>query len=78
MIKNNLLEIKNVSSGYGSTTIVNNFSFEINSGEILSITGRNGMGKTTLLKTIMGLIKANSGSIYFKNEDITKLIPSER
>jgi len=78
MSKNNFLEIKNISSGYGSTTIVNNFSFEVNKGEILSITGRNGMGKTTLMKTVMGLIEVRTGSIYFKNEDISKSDPSSR
>ena len=78
MSKNNFLEIKNISSGYGSTTIVNNFSFQVNRGEILSITGRNGMGKTTLMKTVMGLIELRTGSIYFKNEDISKSDPSSR
>jgi len=78
MSKNNLLEIKKISSGYGSTTIVNNFTFEINKGEILTITGRNGMGKTTLMKTVMGLLEVRSGSIYFKNKDISKLNPSLR
>ena len=78
MSKNNLLEINNISSGYGSTTIVNNFSFQVNRGEILSITGRNGMGKTTLMKTVMGLIEVRTGSIYFKNEDISKSNPSSR
>ena len=78
MSKNNFLEINNISSGYGSTTIVNNFSFQVNRGEILSITGRNGMGKTTLMKTVMGLIEVRTGSIYFKNEDISKSNPSSR
>ena len=78
MSKNNFLEINNISSGYGSTTIVNNFSFQVNRGEILSITGRNGMGKTTLMKTVMGLIEVRTGSIYFKNEDISKSDPSSR
>ena len=78
MSKNNLLEIQKVSSGYGSTTIVNNFSFVINKGQILTITGRNGMGKTTLMKTVMGLIEVRVGSIHFKNKDISKLNPSLR
>ena len=56
MTKNLLLKIENVSSGYGSTVIVNNFSFEVEKGQVLAITGSNGMGKTTLMKTIMGLI----------------------
>ena len=71
MKKDLLLKIDNVSSGYGSTIIVNNFSFVVERGQILAITGSNGMGKTTLMKTIMGLIKVREGKISFKDEDIT-------
>ncbi len=74
----NLLELKNISSGYGSTTIINNFSFSIKSGEILCITGSNGMGKTTLMKTIMGLLEARTGTISLKGKDITGANPSVR
>ena len=63
MKKDLLLKIDNVSSGYGSTIIVNNFSFDVERGQILAITGSNGMGKTTLMKTIMGLIKVREGKI---------------
>ena len=78
MKKNSILKIENVSSGYGSTVIVNNFSFEVDQGQVLSITGSNGMGKTTLMKTIMGLIDAREGKIFFKNEDITNSSPDYR
>ena len=78
MNKNLLIKIENISSGYGSTVIVNNFSFEIEQGQILSITGSNGMGKTTLMKTIMGLIDAKEGKITFKDEDITNSSPDHR
>ena len=78
MTKNSILKIENVSSGYGSTIIVNNLSFEVDQGQILSITGSNGMGKTTLMKTIMGLINARDGKIIFKNEDITNSSPNYR
>ena len=78
MTKNSFLKIENLSSGYGSTIIVNNFSFEVNKGEILAITGSNGMGKTTLMKTIMGLIKVREGKISFKDEDITNSSPDHR
>ena len=78
MTKNSLLKIENLSSGYGSTIIVNNFSFEVKKGEILAITGSNGMGKTTLMKTIMGLIKVREGKISFKEEDITNSTPDYR
>ena len=78
MTKNSILKIKNVSSGYGSTVIVNNLSFEVDQGQILSITGSNGMGKTTLMKTIMGLIHAREGKVIFKNADITNSSPDYR
>ena len=71
MDKNDLLNIQNISSGYGSTIIVNNFSFSVKIGQILAITGSNGMGKTTLMKTIMGLLDAREGKIFYKNNDIT-------
>ena len=78
MDKNDLLNIQNISSGYGSTIIVNNFSFSVKMGQILAITGSNGMGKTTLMKTIMGLIKVREGKISFKDEDITNSSPDHR
>jgi ABC-type branched-subunit amino acid transport system ATPase component len=78
MKKNSLLKIENLSSGYGSTIIVNDFSFEVKEGQILSITGSNGMGKTTLMKSIMGLIDARVGKVFFKNEDITDVSPDYR
>ncbi len=78
MTKSSILKIENLSSGYGSTIIVNDFSFEINKGEILAITGSNGMGKTTLMKTIMGLIEVREGKISFKDEDITNSSPDYR
>ena len=78
MTKNLLLKIENVSSGYGSTVIVNNFSFEVEKGQVLAITGSNGMGKTTLMKTIMGLINVRNGTITYKDEDITNSSPDYR
>ena len=78
MTKSSLLKVENLSSGYGSTIIVNDFSFEVNKGEILAITGSNGMGKTTLMKTIMGLIEVREGKILFKENDITNSSPDYR
>ena len=78
MTKEILLKVENISSGYGSTTIVKNFSFDVMRGEILSVTGSNGMGKTTLMKTIMGLIDSRNGKIFYKTEDVTNLSPDYR
>jgi urea ABC transporter ATP-binding protein UrtE len=67
-----------MSAGYGSTTVINSCSFAINQGEILSITGRNGVGKSTLLKSIMGVIPIKSGNLFFQNEDISIKSSSDR
>jgi len=70
-MKSKILKLKNVSSGYGEIKILKNISLDINEGEILGILGRNGMGKSTLIKTISGLIKPYEGSIFFKDQNIT-------
>jgi urea ABC transporter ATP-binding protein UrtE len=73
-----VLKINNISAGYGSTTVINSFSFAVNQGEILSITGRNGVGKSTLLKSIMGVIPIKTGNLFFQNEDISIKSSSDR
>ncbi len=75
---NNILEIKNIISGYGTTNVINNISFGINESSILAISGRNGVGKSTLLKTIIGIVESKSGNIFFMNKNITKNRPTER
>tara|TARA_B100000787_G_scaffold153730_1_gene128117 strand:+ start:6477 stop:7190 length:714 start_codon:yes stop_codon:yes gene_type:complete len=70
-MKSKILKLKNVSSGYGEIKILKNISLDLNKGEILGILGRNGMGKSTLIKTISGLIKPYEGSIFFKDQNIT-------
>lgn len=66
-----MLQIKNLSSGYGSTQVLSDINIDVDEEEIVGIIGRNGVGKTTLMKTIIGLISPSSGSIYFKDTDIT-------
>lgn len=68
-----MLKIENLTSGYGKVTIVRNVNIHVEQGEIVSIIGRNGVGKSTLMKTIIGTIKANSGKIIFDNQDVSKL-----
>lgn len=72
-----MLEVENVSAGYGLIQILWDVSFKIKEKEIVSIIGPNGAGKTTLVKTIMGLLPAKSGTIKFKGEHIEKLPPYE-
>jgi branched-chain amino acid transport system ATP-binding protein len=70
-----MLELENVVSGYGRTVILHHISLTAGEGEAVSLLGRNGMGKTTTIRTIMGLLPARSGRIRFKGEDITKASP---
>lgn len=72
-----MLSVKNVVSGYGETTVVNDVSINVSPGEIVVIIGPNGCGKSTLLKTIFGLVKPVSGKISLNGEDITGIKPFE-
>ncbi|MAY27709.1 MAG: ABC transporter ATP-binding protein [Aurantimonas sp.] len=73
--RENWLAVENVSSGYGAATVVRDVSFGIAPGEILVILGKNGMGKSTLLKTIMGYVRASRGTIRLGGEEITNRPP---
>jgi iron complex transport system ATP-binding protein len=64
------LEIKNVSCGYGSRTVVQGISMDVGAGESLCLLGPNGVGKTTLFKTILGFLKLQAGSICISGEDV--------
>jgi len=70
-----ILQVKEVSRAFGGIKAVNNVSLELARGEILGIIGPNGSGKTTLVNLITGFIKKDSGSIFFKNRNITKSPP---
>jgi branched-chain amino acid transport system ATP-binding protein len=72
-----MLEVENVSAGYGLVQILWNVSFKINKNEIVSIIGPNGAGKSTLVKTILGFLPLKNGTIRFKGENIGKLPPYE-
>tara|TARA_R110002072_G_scaffold198627_2_gene356234 strand:+ start:555 stop:1259 length:705 start_codon:yes stop_codon:yes gene_type:complete len=65
-----MLEIEKISSGYGGALVLRDLSCQIPAGEVSALMGRNGMGKTTLLKTIMGLIRARRGTINFNGQPI--------
>ncbi|MBF6631257.1 MAG: ABC transporter ATP-binding protein [Comamonas sp.] len=68
-----MLELQNISTHYGSICAVNNVSLCVNQGEIVSLIGSNGAGKTSLLMTVCGNPRASSGTIHFEGEDITSL-----
>jgi branched-chain amino acid transport system ATP-binding protein len=73
-----VLAVESLSAGYGQATVVNGVSLAIEQGEIVAMLGHNGAGKSTILKTVMGLVRARSGSISFDGTDITSLAPSSR
>ena len=70
-----MLEVNNINTFYGSSHILHDVSLEVKDGEIVVLLGRNGVGKTTTLKSIMGIEHPKTGSIVFEGEDITKLAP---
>ncbi|ERG95784.1 ABC transporter ATP-binding protein [Haloquadratum walsbyi] len=66
------LEVTNLNAGYDGTPVIRDISFGVDTGEIVGIVGRNGVGKTTLLKTIMGLLTPESGRVMYDGEDMTE------
>ncbi|HMM70060.1 ABC transporter ATP-binding protein [Gudongella oleilytica] len=68
-----MLKIENLCVKYDSIRVVHNVSLDINDGEIVAMIGANGAGKSTILKTISGLLKAESGKITMDSEDITRV-----
>jgi branched-chain amino acid transport system ATP-binding protein len=73
-----ILSVDNITAGYGEGPVIRDVSLSIEDGSITSLIGRNGVGKTTTLRTIMGLIDPISGSITYDNENVTELDPTER
>jgi branched-chain amino acid transport system ATP-binding protein len=73
-----ILEIHDVTSGYGEVQILWGASLVLERGKMTALVGANGAGKTTMLHTIMGLIKPWSGSIMFEGEDVSKLSAHEK
>jgi urea transport system ATP-binding protein len=73
-----MLSIKNVNQYYGGSHILRDVSLEAKLGEVTVILGRNGVGKTTLLKCLMGLVAIKTGSIQFDGRAIQGLTPYER
>lgn len=70
-----MLAVKDLNQYYGGSHILRNLAFEVPPGEVTVILGRNGVGKTTLLKTLMGLVPAKSGAVTFDGHDITHAAP---
>jgi branched-chain amino acid transport system ATP-binding protein len=73
-----LLTLQNVIAGYGATVVLDHVSFNVESGTTLAVLGRNGVGKTTLLTTILGHTTQHDGSISFAGQSIEHLKPYRR
>ncbi|MDH3608134.1 MAG: ABC transporter ATP-binding protein [Gammaproteobacteria bacterium] len=72
------LEVENITAGYGNITVLRDVSFNVHDGGVVGVLGRNGMGKSTLIKCLAGLIMPTEGTIKVNGEDISKLFPHVR
>jgi ABC-type branched-subunit amino acid transport system ATPase component len=70
-----LLEVRDLSKSFGGVQAVNRISFDLHKGDLLGIIGPNGSGKTTTVNLISGFVKATSGKVFFKGQDITNMPP---
>ncbi len=73
-----LLELRGLAAGYGAIPILHELNFVVRPGETVGVLGHNGMGKSTLLKTLMGYIQPSAGQILFNGAEITSLSPHAR
>lgn len=73
-----LLKVSGLRAGYGRVPVLHGIDLTVNEGEILGVLGHNGMGKSTLLKTLMGIIPANGGSMVFDGQDMVRMRSSAR
>jgi branched-chain amino acid transport system ATP-binding protein len=72
-----MLTVENLSASYGAARILYGLSFEVGRGEVVALMGRNGAGKSTTMKAIMGLIAERDGAVRFNGSDISRLKPYE-
>ncbi|HAF60840.1 MAG TPA: ABC transporter [Anaerolineaceae bacterium] len=73
-----MLSVENISLSFDTATILDNVSFQLHKGKILGLIGPNGAGKTSLIRSINGSLRVDSGKIQFKKRDMTALPPQER
>jgi branched-chain amino acid transport system ATP-binding protein len=73
-----MLAVSDLSAGYGRIPILGGISFSVTKDEFVGVLGHNGMGKTTLLKALMGFLPATAGTVSFGGEDITRMKPFQR
>ena len=73
-----MLTVSNLNQFYGGSHILRNLTFDAPAGKVTALLGRNGVGKSTLLRTLMGLVPAKSGQVVFEGKNITGVKPYER
>ncbi|WP_043640514.1 urea ABC transporter ATP-binding subunit UrtE [Nonomuraea candida] len=73
-----MLSVTGLESGYGRARVLFGVSLEVGPGQLVCVMGRNGVGKTTLLNTVMGVLPATAGTVTFDGRDVTRLKPHER
>ena len=73
-----MLTVTNLNQYYGGSHILRNLAFEVPAGKVTALLGRNGVGKTTLLRTLMGLVPTRTGEVRFGTHDLTHAKPYER
>ncbi|GAX90035.1 urea ABC transporter ATP-binding subunit UrtE [Effusibacillus lacus] len=73
-----MLSVEQLHVSYGKSRVINGVSIKVNAGDKVCLMGRNGVGKTTLLKSLMGLLPAREGKISFEKREITKIQPYQR
>ena len=72
-----LLAINNLEAWYGESHILHGVTFDVQPGEVVTLLGRNGVGKTTTLKAIMGIVEKRTGSVRLEDRELTKLPPMQ-
>jgi urea transport system ATP-binding protein len=70
--------VRNLNQYYGGSHILRDVGFDVPAGKVTALLGRNGVGKTTLLKALMGLVPVRSGQVFFENRELTRAKPYER
>jgi urea transport system ATP-binding protein len=73
-----ILTLSELTVGYGDGTVLADVNLAVESGQALCLLGRNGVGKTTLIKTVIGLLRPRRGQVLFEGEDVTRLPPNAR
>src|SRR6202051_107510 len=69
---NPILSVQNLEAWYGESHILHGINFQVNPGEVVTLLGRNGAGKTSTLKSVMGIIGKRTGSVRFNNSEIIR------